>query len=170
VTTYDRRATCRICGALNTKAAGDEREPKPGDGTICIECGALSIFTENDCRAPTRAEREALLQQYPGIASAILWIKDHRVNEEDVIIICVRVADLPAPPVLSRIEQCGDCQQRVWVSDSSPLIPGARYRCNRCFEPQVDDEVYVTMQTLRECFDYFNSDNPEEFKHEPHDD
>lgn len=45
-------------------------------------------------------------------------------------VICMRVADLPIPPVPSSIERCGACDARVWVSSTSPR--GPRRLCLDC--------------------------------------
>jgi hypothetical protein len=45
-------------------------------------------------------------------------------------VICMRVADLPIPPVPSSIERCGACDARVWVSSTSPRRP--RRLCLDC--------------------------------------
>ena len=55
--------TCRRCGYMmdqNTDAYGDSR-PSPGDVSMCLRCGALSVFTEAiTLRAPTGEENESL--------------------------------------------------------------------------------------------------------------
>jgi len=44
----------------NTDAYGDTR-PSPGDVSMCLRCGALSVFTEAiTLRAPTGEENESL--------------------------------------------------------------------------------------------------------------
>jgi hypothetical protein len=59
---------CRICGFLRVRATDDLH--------ICIECAALSVFTETGSRTPTDDERAEAVQQ-PGVVAAIRCIREH---------------------------------------------------------------------------------------------
>lgn len=54
---------CRVCASPNDRAAdlfGAQR-PTPGDFSICINCGALSMYNDDlSLREPTDDEREQL--------------------------------------------------------------------------------------------------------------
>lgn len=58
------KQACRRCGYRmdqNTEAYGDDSRPSPGDVSMCLRCGALSVFTEAiTLRAPTGEENESL--------------------------------------------------------------------------------------------------------------
>ena len=81
-----REEHCRICGVLQKRAASlyddDSNPPKPGDYHICIECGALSVYTETGSRAPTDAERGEALA-LPHAITTIRWIHEHREKETE---------------------------------------------------------------------------------------
>lgn len=67
---------CRICGSPND-AATDMRgsdSPKPGDFCVCVNCGAIGVYTDAmTIRAPSDAERA----EFPDIGlRAISMIKD----------------------------------------------------------------------------------------------
>ena len=69
--------TCRICGDLLDAASnlGPHRTaPSDGDFSICINCGAISVFQGADFRTPTDEERELALQQ-PDVVTIIAFIK-----------------------------------------------------------------------------------------------
>lgn len=59
-------AACRDCGADLNAATGAydvTADPDPGDVSVCLYCGCLSIFTEVLLlRAPTDAEYQQLAQ------------------------------------------------------------------------------------------------------------
>ena len=56
------RSTCRICGHDSDRVRGTEAfMPKPGDLTVCINCGAVAAFADDlTLRAPTDDERNEL--------------------------------------------------------------------------------------------------------------
>jgi hypothetical protein len=75
--TPDRR--CRICGELHNSTRnaqeGHTRPPQPGDFSICINCAAISVFTEDlGLRAPTDEERGEVVDE-PMMMTAITFIK-----------------------------------------------------------------------------------------------
>ena len=49
---------------------------------------------------------------------------------EDIVAICMRCADLPAPDVPSAQHLCSRCYTPVWVADSTPQW--ARFVCLEC--------------------------------------
>ena len=55
-------------------------------------------------------------------------------DEDEAILICWRVVDLPIPYVPAQIRVCtGGCLERVWVAHSSPQ--DVRPVCAHCAEP-----------------------------------
>lgn len=60
---------CRVCGHLLTGAMGVETpdgprnaSPKPGDVTLCLQCGELHVFTPKlKLRLPTDGEKLKLM-------------------------------------------------------------------------------------------------------------
>ena len=50
-------------------------------------------------------------------------------DDEDAVLVCERVADMPIPYSASDIKVCTECVERVWVSWSSPQ---ARVVCRPC--------------------------------------
>jgi len=59
-TTNVPAAPCPICGSENDHATG-HGAPKPGDASICLFCGEVSIFAkEGGLREPTEYERRLL--------------------------------------------------------------------------------------------------------------
>jgi hypothetical protein len=77
MTAHLRSDTCRICGRTNDRASNifsaDQHPPRQGDMHVCINCGALAVYTENGSRPPTDQER-ALALENPKVASAITHI------------------------------------------------------------------------------------------------
>lgn len=55
-------STCRKCGRRNDCASGtDGARPTPGDVSICIQCGEVSLFTDAfDLREPTPEEADEI--------------------------------------------------------------------------------------------------------------
>jgi hypothetical protein len=60
---------CRACQAKLDGSLGSGR-PAAGDVSLCVYCGTLSIFTEDDLRAPTTDELVGLMAD-PEVRSAI---------------------------------------------------------------------------------------------------
>jgi formylmethanofuran dehydrogenase subunit E len=52
---------------------------------------------------------------------------------------CMRVEDMPIPPVLGQIERCSECGERVWVSHSSPREP--RRICVQCLADGIEKDT-----------------------------
>lgn len=69
-------------------------------------------------------------------------------QQPEVVIVCMRIEDMPGPPVLSSPSVCDKCGARVWLAESSPTIPGAQRWCIHClderggFEP--GDALYLS--------------------------
>lgn len=78
-------AECPNCGALNDTASpfDEDAEPKPGDASICIMCGHLSVFDDNlVLRNPTDEE----IYKYAGderIVLAMTALHHVRKHERD---------------------------------------------------------------------------------------
>ena len=67
---------------------------------------------------------------------------------EDAVVICLRVAELPRPSVNSQQMLCTECQETVWVSQTSPSW--ARVVCSVCAPKIVDPvESYSVMTPLQ---------------------
>jgi hypothetical protein len=56
-------------------------------------------------------------------------------QDEEQVLICMRVDDLPVPPVSSVIKKCSRCGENVWQALSSPPI--ARLICMPCIPYEV---------------------------------
>ena len=70
---------CPRCGKRNngaTDVQGRDLRPSEGDASICVYCGALSVFTGHrlDKRLPSQEETAALLT-HPAIRSALVTIR-----------------------------------------------------------------------------------------------
>jgi hypothetical protein len=66
------------------------------------------------------------------------------------VLMCVRVADMAATPVPSRIDRCQTCGSQVWVSRRAPPI--SRLMCQQCAMDVADedDEFDVADETRAE--------------------
>lgn len=79
-------------------------------------------------------------------------------NTEDAdkadCVVCVRVNDVPIPYAEGSIETCPKCQERIWVSHTSPKKPPRLcYPCATA-QMQADGEepiVMVTERTIKEA-------------------
>lgn len=58
---HEVEASCPRCGAANDSATTnkDHAAPRPGDVTICIECGCIAIFVEGGGTREATAEEHA---------------------------------------------------------------------------------------------------------------
>lgn len=66
---WRRRHKCSMCGADNdtmSNANVNDKPPQPGDPTICLGCGYISIVSENGkrLRKPTPVEQFQLDHDY----------------------------------------------------------------------------------------------------------
>jgi hypothetical protein len=59
--------------------------------------------------------------------------------DEDTVLVCSRVADVPTTHVPSRVGSCSLCGAKVWVALSSPFAQ-ARW-CARCATDEMPDGV-----------------------------
>lgn len=50
------------------------------------------------------------------------------------VVVCMCIADLPVPYIVSDKETCSNCGATVWISDSTPRPEGAKIWCNRCYK------------------------------------
>jgi len=66
---------------------------------------------------------------------------------EEAVVICMLVADLPVPSVAAQQMLCTECQEPVWVAQSSP--GWARIVCTACAPKTVTDESYSTVTALQ---------------------
>jgi hypothetical protein len=53
-------------------------------------------------------------------------------GEKTDAVVCMRVFDMPIPPVPAQIDHCVKCGERVWVSKLSPRKP--RRVCTHCVD------------------------------------
>lgn len=79
-------------------------------------------------------------------------------DEEEKVIVCATLVELPAPPVMASVKHCADCNARVWLSDSSPQ--DMTIICPDCFEVRCKKEpnVRIIMPTetqLADIIDYY---------------
>lgn len=75
-------------------------------------------------------------------------------NDCDAVV-CMRVIDLPIPPVPSEIVKCSGCGERVWVAFSSPRKPPRL--CAPCaMSRMAGDDVtsMVSERTVAEAIEY----------------
>ena len=67
MSTETRPLACRVCGRVADSASNalgdDDLCPQPGDYTVCINCGALSVFTREMTLRPLTQEEHADLPQ-----------------------------------------------------------------------------------------------------------
>ena len=71
MTAHTPPSSCPTCGAILDAATGikdmavaHHLEPKPGDRTVCYQCGGLAIFDKRlMLRRPTSAERREMLRK-----------------------------------------------------------------------------------------------------------
>ena len=63
-TTMTPASACLNCGAEHDRASGnDGASPAPGDWSICVECGGLSVFADDlTLRPPSAEENEAAIK------------------------------------------------------------------------------------------------------------
>lgn len=81
---------CPHCGKLNDdqwSTTGRRSVPEPDDISLCIYCGKLGIFTEDDIRKPTENEAKQLyeepaVQRALALASSLPHRRSHRHGEE----------------------------------------------------------------------------------------
>lgn len=52
-------------------------------------------------------------------------------DDDESVLVCERVLDMPIPPLLSSIGRCSECPARVWVAQSSPKAR-SRTLCMPC--------------------------------------
>lgn len=86
--------------------------------------------------------------------STIKVVEPDQLGEADALV-CMRVSDLPIPPVPSELGSCGACAERIWVSFTSPKKP--RRLCIPCVVADIgegDLAFAVTTRTLAESLDY----------------
>jgi hypothetical protein len=81
-------AMCRICDYLVDMAGHTEdgnAAPKPDDVTLCIKCGAISVFDENlGLRSPTLEEYDQALTQRETQAYLMsIWVMARIEGKED---------------------------------------------------------------------------------------
>jgi hypothetical protein len=65
--------------------------------------------------------------------------------DPDQILVCLRIADLPEPPVKSRESVCARCRASVWVAFSSPQV--STVWCWQCAAAAVKDNDEVAPPT-----------------------
>jgi hypothetical protein len=78
------------------------------------------------------------------------------MTEEVKALTCMRVADIPVPPVPSRRARCKICGSQVWVSLRAPAIP--LIHCVPCTMDEVGEaraEIALHKEVLDEVRDYF---------------
>jgi hypothetical protein len=56
-------------------------------------------------------------------------------SDDEVVLVCARIADMPEPPVPSLPRICELCGYRVWMSLRSPTID--RIWCRQCATDKV---------------------------------
>jgi hypothetical protein len=72
---------CVECGYETDHASGGKESPEPGDASLCIMCGSLSIFADDlTLRAPTVQEmlRAAADRNIQTLRRAILMVREER--------------------------------------------------------------------------------------------
>lgn len=83
-------AECQNCGSVHdmASAVNEDAVPKPGDASICILCGHLSVFADDfSLRDPTNEE----IKKYAGdsrIVAAMTAL--HRVKSETLTLLSQR--------------------------------------------------------------------------------
>lgn len=69
-------SNCRKCGTVISMASAfAQRFPQPGDTTICVECGALSVFDENKRLAEPTPEQLEYIKNDPKLYNAIVQVR-----------------------------------------------------------------------------------------------
>lgn len=74
------------------------------------------------------------------------------------IVVCMRVSILPIPYVQAEIEHCSKCNERIWVSLTSPKSPPRV--CFQCAEQLIKEDgdeptIMVTERSLSEAEKFF---------------
>jgi hypothetical protein len=95
------QSTCRRCEAVLDHATavhgggfGPNDAPEPGDVTVCVACGTVSVFDEDrQLRAPTDEEIEEIAA-HPDLVHMILAI-------QQALIAIVIQQESTAPPLIS---------------------------------------------------------------------
>lgn len=62
------------------------------------------------------------------------------------MVVCLRVADVPHPNIVSEKERCGKCEAEVWVSAGTPIGP-PRY-CVKCLEAMLQEKPDAGLQLV----------------------
>lgn len=75
-----KEVKCTACGH-SYQIAGDptgiRKPPKPGQPSLCLNCGELMVFDENLQMSPITPERAAQMKEnHPDIYQAILAVQD----------------------------------------------------------------------------------------------
>ncbi|WP_414461850.1 hypothetical protein [Hyphomicrobium sp. DY-1] len=70
-------ATCRTCGKLNDQISGvgHGHSAKPGDLSLCIQCGTLSIICDDFSLREPSEDEAAYLERLPDVIKARAVIK-----------------------------------------------------------------------------------------------
>jgi formylmethanofuran dehydrogenase subunit E len=77
------------------------------------------------------------------------------MTDEDTVLVCRRVTDLPEPPVESELWDCAVCGEAVWVARSSPKAE--HIYCLSCAADEIKNEVVsMTEEQLADVAAYFN--------------
>ena len=85
-------------------------------------------------------------------------------DEDEIVIVCMRLADMPGPPVLASVVNCNTCGARCWLADSSPHnLP---ILCKVCFDKREPDETDGFIFTKRQIEDVQNYFKQRRGKHD----
>lgn len=80
------------------------------------------------------------------------------MTDDPHILACMRTADMPDPPAVSRVDRCRVCDFRVWVALSSPR-KGKLIYCTHCafdeikLQKESGEKVEVQRPTAKQIND-----------------
>jgi len=75
------------------------------------------------------------------------------MKKEDIVLVCMKIADLPIPPAPEAIGHCDECQERIWVGLKSPKKH--RAICAACMKAEGGKpKMMVTERSLALAMDY----------------
>lgn len=72
---------CPSCGAKNNAASGTGT-PGPGDVSICLYCGHISLFADDLTLRPATDEELVEVKKHPEMLLAIEMVEQHRKLHE----------------------------------------------------------------------------------------